>query len=127
MINKTHPRHIAEPSARVLLALALLIATACIDTGTKAGVSDSTNSHAKPSISTAPVNQGTYGMTSRVKWVMPPDSSAILVVVDPAGEPLQVFLDSLEHDCQIHDDSTMTSQMASVKCQSDIPVLRPGC
>jgi len=85
MINKTHPRHIAEPSARILFGAALLVATACIDTGTKAGVSDSTNSRAKPSVSAVSVNQGTYGMTSRVRWVMPPDSSAILVVVDPAG------------------------------------------
>jgi len=48
MMNKSHLRHFAEPSARILLALALLIA-------------------------------------SRVKWVLSPDSSAILVMVDPVG------------------------------------------
>ena len=31
-------------------------------------------------------------------------------------EPLQVFLDPLEHDGQIHGDITMTSSVASVKC-----------
>jgi len=84
-MNKTPPRRVAEPVARILLSVALLIATACIDTGTKSGVSDSANAHVKPSISATPVNQGTYGMTSRVRWVLSPDSSAILVVVDPVS------------------------------------------
>jgi hypothetical protein len=85
MMNKTHPRHIAEPSARILLMLALLVASACIDVGTKSGSSDSAISHVSPTVSSTPVNQGTYGMASRVKWVLSPDSSAILVMVDPAG------------------------------------------
>jgi len=40
-------------------------------------------------------------------------------LVAEVGEPLQVFLDSLEHDCQIHLDITMTSPEASVNCQND--------
>ena len=39
-------------------------------------------------------------------------------------EALQVFLEPFEHDRQIHDDITMTSPMASVKCQGSIGVLR---
>jgi hypothetical protein len=31
------------------------------------------------------VNQATYGLRSRIRWVMPPDSSAIVVLVDPVG------------------------------------------
>ena len=38
-------------------------------------------------------------------------------LVAELGEPLQVFLEPLEHDGQIHDDITMTSLTTSVKCQ----------
>jgi len=85
MMNKIQPRIVAESSARAFLALVLFVSAACIETGAKTGSSDSTNTRVKPSISAAPVNQGTYGMASHLKWVMAPDSSAILVVVDPAG------------------------------------------
>jgi hypothetical protein len=84
MMNNTYPRRVADLSVRPLLALALLAATAC-DTGAKSGGSDSATSRVNPTISATPVNQGTYGMTSRVRWVLSPDSAAILVVVDPAG------------------------------------------
>lgn len=65
-------------------ALTLLAATACIDVSSKSG-NDSTISHASPTVSATQVNQGTYGMSSRVRWLLPPDSSAIVVMVDPVG------------------------------------------
>ena len=65
---------------------ALLALTACVDTTPKSGIADSTTAaRSGPVIASSPVNLGTYGMTSRVKWTLSPDSSAIIAVVDPTG------------------------------------------
>lgn len=69
----------------MLLALTALVASACIETAKQSTQSDSAISHGGPTVSATPVNQGTYGMMSRVRWVLSPDSSSILVVVDPVG------------------------------------------
>ena len=66
------------------VAVLLLLTTACVDTSTKSPGATSV-SRASPSVSATPVNLGTSGLRSQVRWVMPPDSSAILVVVDPVG------------------------------------------
>jgi hypothetical protein len=60
-----------------------LLAAACVDTSTKSPGASVTR--ATPAVSATSVNQATYGLRSRIRWVMPPDSSAIVVVVDPVG------------------------------------------
>ncbi len=62
----------------------LLLAAACVDTSTKShGATNVTR--ATPSVSATPVDQATSGLRYQVRWVLPPDSSAILVVIDPVG------------------------------------------
>jgi hypothetical protein len=61
-----------------------LAAGACMESSRD--TSDSARAaHTAPVVSSVRVNQGTYGMASRIKWMVSPDSSAILVMVDPAG------------------------------------------
>jgi hypothetical protein len=38
-----------------------------------------------PVVTSVRVNHGTYGMASRVKWMLSPDTAAIIAMVDPAG------------------------------------------
>ena len=65
---------------------ALIALTACVDSTPKAGPADSTTAaRTGPVVTSTRVNQGTYGMASKVKWTLSPDSSAIIAVVDPAG------------------------------------------
>ncbi len=71
-------------AARTIPALLILLIVACVEVSKKSG-SDSGVSRATPAVSATSVNQATYGLRSRIRWVMPPDSSAILVVVDPVG------------------------------------------
>lgn len=56
---------------------------ACMDSSKR--MPDTTAARATPVITSVRVNQGTYGMTSRVKWMLAPDSSAIIAMVDPVG------------------------------------------
>jgi hypothetical protein len=85
MTKKTFPRFCAARSARVLFAATSFVASACVEVENKSGTSDSAASHSAPAVSATRVNQGTYGLRSRVKWVLSPDSSGILVMVDPVG------------------------------------------
>lgn len=62
----------------------LVVAAACVDTSSKSPGATSVT-RASPAVSATPVNQATSGMRSQIRWVMPRDSSAILVVVDPVG------------------------------------------
>lgn len=64
---------------------ALLVLSACVQSEPK--ISNDSNSSARttPVITSVRVNAGTYGMTSRVKWLISPDSTAIIAMVDPAG------------------------------------------
>jgi hypothetical protein len=90
-MNENHPRLGAVHAARLCLALVTLAAGACIEVSNKSSASDSAATHLTPVVSAASVNQGTYGMRSRIRWVLAPDSSAILVLVDPVSvenEPL---------------------------------------
>jgi hypothetical protein len=90
-MDKNHPRdgaaHTAKTRhlARMLFAVMPLVTSACIEMSKDSSSADTTVSHTSPVVSATPVNQGTYGMASRVRWLLSPDSSAILVVVDPAG------------------------------------------
>ncbi|HVF39974.1 MAG TPA: hypothetical protein VM939_08735 [Gemmatimonadaceae bacterium] len=59
---------------------------ACVEPGSETAKPDSTVlSRSAPVVTSARVNQGTYGMRSTIKWMFSPDSSAILVMVDPVG------------------------------------------
>ena len=63
-----------------------LAALACVDSSTRTSTSDTlAASRQTPVITSVRVNQGTYGMTARVKWTLSPDSAGIVAVVDPAG------------------------------------------
>ena len=83
-MNDTNPLAMtrAARAVRTLPAVVLLVAVACIDISRKSG-SDSGQARATPTVSATSVNQATYGLRSRIRWLMPHDSSAILVVVDP--------------------------------------------
>ena len=70
---------------RATFALAIVAISGCIDVSSKSSTNASGVSRATPAVSAVPVNQATSGLRSQVRWVMPPDSSAILVVVDPVG------------------------------------------
>ena len=70
------------------ISVALAVTSiACVESAPKAG----DTSAAAPAARTAPVvtsvrvNQGTYGMASRVKWQFSSDTSAILAMVDPVS------------------------------------------
>lgn len=68
-----------------LLLIAVLSTTACVEVSNKSSGTDTTMSRATPAVSATSVNLGTYGMRSRVRWILSPDSSAILVMVDPVS------------------------------------------
>jgi hypothetical protein len=66
-------------------ALLAFATTACVDVSSKAPAADTTMSRATPTVSATSVNQGTYGLRSRIRWILSPDSSAIVVMVDPVS------------------------------------------
>jgi hypothetical protein len=68
---------------RSLLILTVLIA-GCVEVGNK-DRADTASARTSPSIGVTRVNQGTYGMTSQVRWILSPDSTVLVTVVDPAG------------------------------------------
>ncbi|HUQ21170.1 MAG TPA: hypothetical protein VM099_16240, partial [Gemmatimonadaceae bacterium] len=65
--------------------LSICSVVACVDTSSKPSGAATNVTRASPAVSATSVNQATSGMRSQIRWVMPPDSSAILVVVDPVG------------------------------------------
>jgi len=70
---------------QTLLPLAAFL-NSCVDAAPVRSAADSTSAaRLAPVITSVRVNQGTYGMASRVKWIMSPDSSAILAMADPVG------------------------------------------
>jgi hypothetical protein len=73
-----------ENKLRFFLVAALLT-TACVEVSNKSSASDTTMSRATPVVSATEVNRGTYGMRSQVRWILSPDSSAIVVMVDPVS------------------------------------------
>lgn len=72
---------------RIVRLLPIVAAlAACVETAPRATTSDSaTTARTGPVVSSVRVNQGTYGMSSRVRWTISLDSSAIIAVVDPVG------------------------------------------
>jgi len=69
---------------KFLIPTLLLVSLGCT-TGEKRSTSDTATAHTQPVVTSVRVNRGTYGMTSRVKWMLSPDSSAMLAMVDPVG------------------------------------------
>lgn len=69
-----------KTSTILLLALA-----ACVESNSGDAAKTSTNPRIEPVVTSVRVNQATYGMTSRVKWMLSGDSSTIIAMVDPAG------------------------------------------
>ncbi len=68
------------------LLLVLAGSAGCVDSSPRPSTADSiVSARPTPVVSSVRVNQGTYGMTSRVKWILSPDSSSLLVMVDPVG------------------------------------------
>ena len=62
------------------------IALACVETAPRNDAADSTAAaRSAPVVTSVRVNQGTYGMASRVRWTLSLDSTALIAVVDPAG------------------------------------------
>lgn len=61
-------------------------AFACVEGAPRNESADSTTaSRSAPVVTSVRVNQGTYGMASRVRWTLSLDSSALIAVVDPSG------------------------------------------
>ena len=69
---------------RRYLVIPLVIA-ACTESSQRASTDSTTVSRAAPVITSVRVNQATYGMSSKVKWILSNDSSSILAMVDPRG------------------------------------------
>ncbi len=65
---------------------AIVFALACVDSSNRTSTSDTTSAQRQtPVVTSVTVNHGTYGMASKLKWLISSDSSAIIAVVDPAG------------------------------------------
>ncbi|HUQ47032.1 MAG TPA: hypothetical protein VM053_02175 [Gemmatimonadaceae bacterium] len=61
-------------------------ALACVDSSSRTGTSDTTSTPRQaPVVTSVTVNHGTYGMSSKLKWLISSDGSAIIAVVDPVG------------------------------------------
>lgn len=66
--------------------LPAVLALACVDSSKRTSTSDSTSSlRQTPVVTSVTINHGTYGMASKLKWLLSQDNSAIIAVVDPAG------------------------------------------
>jgi len=64
----------------------ILFLAACVENTPGGSAADSTAAaRTNPVVTSTRVNQGTYGMASRVKWILSPDSSGLIAMVDPAG------------------------------------------
>lgn len=73
-------------SLRLQLLSLVALATACVDSTPRPSTDDnSVTSRQSPVVTSVRVDQGTYGMTARVRWILSSDSSAIIAMVDPAG------------------------------------------
>ncbi|MEO5903859.1 MAG: hypothetical protein ABIQ55_07610, partial [Gemmatimonadaceae bacterium] len=61
-------------------------AAACVDSTPQKSTSDtSVTLRQSPVVTSVRVDQATYGMTARLRWLLSSDTSTIIAVVDPAG------------------------------------------
>jgi len=58
---------------------------ACAEPSTKSQRADTASARTAPAVGMTRINHGTYGMSSRVRWILSLDSSAILAMVDPVS------------------------------------------
>ncbi|MEP6508778.1 MAG: hypothetical protein ABJC63_11180 [Gemmatimonadales bacterium] len=73
-------------SLRLQLLPLVALAAACVDSTPRTSTADtSVTSRQSPVVTSVRVDQGTYGMTARLRWILSPDSSAIIAMIDPAG------------------------------------------
>lgn len=73
---------------KLLLSCALLSigSSACVEKTPATSAADgSAVARTAPVVTSVRVNEGTYGMASRVKWMLSRDSSSIIAMVDPVG------------------------------------------
>ncbi|HEX6574926.1 MAG TPA: hypothetical protein VF042_08125 [Gemmatimonadaceae bacterium] len=70
---------------RKKLLLVVAAVTACAESSQRSSADSTVVSRAAPVITSVRVNQATYGMSSKVKWMLSGDSASILAVVDPVG------------------------------------------
>ncbi len=78
--------HIMKKSIGFHILPALVVALGCVDSSSRTSTSDATAGQRQtPVVTSVTVNHGTYGMTSKLRWLVSPDSSAIIAMVDPTG------------------------------------------
>jgi hypothetical protein len=70
-----------------LAAVIAISGIACVESTPKGGDTEPATATARtaPVVTSVRVNQGTYGMASRVKWQLNADTTAILAMVDPVS------------------------------------------
>lgn len=66
-------------------AIVIVLTAACTESTPRVSTDSPAASRAAPVITSVRVNQATYGMSSKVKWILSNDSSSILAMVDPRG------------------------------------------
>ena len=118
---------------RRILPLAVL-AAACVQEAPRTSTDSTAVARTTPVITSIRVNQGTYGMTSRVKWMLSKDSTAILAMVDPVGveaEPIpnSFFYGSEARNFQARMDSVWDVAVSpdwSIIAFSRAYVINPG-
>lgn len=66
------------------LIVVLAIGSACVESSPRAST-DTAAPRSTPVVTSVRVNHATYGMTSRIKWILSADSSAMIAMVDPSG------------------------------------------
>ena len=76
---------IDDMKTSVAAAIALLSAACVASDQGRATTDSAATPRTAPVVSSVRVNQGTYGMASRVKWMFSRDTSAIIAMVDPVG------------------------------------------
>ena len=64
---------------------AIVLAVACVDSSNRTSSDTTLTPRQAPVVTSVTVNHGTYGMASKLKWLLASDSSAIIAVVDPVG------------------------------------------
>jgi hypothetical protein len=69
---------------RRILVIAVTVSS-CVESAPKVAPDSTAVAQSAPVVASVRVNQGTYGMMSRVKWMLSSDSASILVMVDPVG------------------------------------------
>ncbi|MEO5590785.1 MAG: hypothetical protein ABIS03_14485 [Gemmatimonadaceae bacterium] len=116
---------------KFLPALALATA-ACMESAPRSA--DTVAPRTAPVVTSVRVNHGTYGMISRLRWMISPDSLSMMAMVDPAGVeaealPNGFFYGSESRNLQVRMDSVWDAAPSpdwSMIAFSRAYVLNPG-